>query len=36
MTTRLSSKEVYDEAAYWAAQIDAGPLSPEAQVALEV
>jgi transmembrane sensor len=35
MTTRLSSEEVYDEAAYWAAKIDAGPLPPEEQAALE-
>jgi transmembrane sensor len=35
MTTRLSSEEVYDEAAYWAAKIDAGPLAPEEQSALE-
>jgi transmembrane sensor len=36
MTIRLSSKEVYDEAAYWAARMDAGPLPPEEQAALEV
>jgi len=35
MTARLSSKEVYDEAACWAAKIDAGSLSPEEQTALE-
>jgi transmembrane sensor len=35
MTTRLSSKEIYDEAAYWTAKIDAGPMSPESQAALE-
>lgn len=35
MTTRLSSDEVYDEAAIWAAKIDAGPLSPEVQAELE-
>lgn len=35
MTTRLSSKEVYDEAAYWAARMDAGPLPAEAQAALD-
>jgi len=35
MTTRLSSEEVYDEAANWAAKIDCGPLSPEAEAALE-
>ncbi|HEU0095322.1 MAG TPA: FecR domain-containing protein [Rhizomicrobium sp.] len=35
MTTRLSSEQVYDEAADWAARIDAGPLSAEAEAALE-
>ena len=35
MTVRLSSKDVYDEAASWAAKIDAGPLSPEEQAVLE-
>jgi transmembrane sensor len=35
MTTRLSSGEVYDEAAKWAARIDAGPVSPEEQARLE-
>jgi transmembrane sensor len=35
MKDRLSSKAVYDEAAYWAAKVDAGPLSPEEQAALE-
>lgn len=35
MTTRMSSAEVYDKAAYWAARIDAGPLLPEEQTALE-
>ena len=35
MKTRLSAKEVYDRAACWAAKIDAGPLSPEAQAMLE-
>jgi transmembrane sensor len=35
MTTRLSSEEVYDEAAYWAARIDAGPLSPVEEATLE-
>jgi len=31
----MSSAEVYDTAAYWAARIDAGPLLPEEQSALE-
>jgi transmembrane sensor len=35
MTSRLSSEQVYDEAANWAAKIDAGPLSAEAETALE-
>jgi transmembrane sensor len=35
MTTRLSSEEVYDEAAYWAARIDAGPLPPGERAILE-
>jgi len=35
MTARLSSKEVYDEAAGWAAKIDAGSLLPEEQAILE-
>jgi transmembrane sensor len=35
MTTRLSSEEVYDGAAYWAARVDAGPLSPEEEATLE-
>ncbi|HVV28146.1 MAG TPA: FecR domain-containing protein [Rhizomicrobium sp.] len=35
MKTRLTSEEVYDEAASWAARVDAGPLSPEEQAALE-
>jgi len=35
MTARLSSKEVYDEAALWAAKIDAGSMSPEEQAVLE-
>jgi transmembrane sensor len=35
MTARLSSKEVYDEAACWAAKIDAGSLSPQEQATLE-
>ena len=35
MKTRLSSQEVYDVAAIWAARIDAGPLSPGAQAMLE-
>lgn len=35
MNTRLSSNEVYDEAAYWAARIDAGPLPPDEQAQLE-
>ena len=36
MTGRLSSKEVYDEAACWAAKIDAGSLSPEERATLDV
>jgi transmembrane sensor len=35
MTTRLSSAAVYDEAACWAAKIDAGPLLPQEQAELE-
>lgn len=35
MTTRLSSEEVYDEAAYWTAKVDAGHLSAQEQSALE-
>jgi transmembrane sensor len=35
MTIRLSSEEVYDEAAYWAARIDAGRLPPGEQALLE-
>ena len=35
MTTRLTSEEVYDEAAYWAAKVDAGPLSAQEQSTLE-
>jgi transmembrane sensor len=35
MTARLSSEEVYDQAASWAAKIDAGSLSPEEQAVLE-
>jgi transmembrane sensor len=35
MTGRLSSAEVYDQAAYWVAKRDAGPLTPEEQAALE-
>ena len=35
MTARLSSKEVYDEAAVWAAKMDAGSLSPSEQARLE-
>lgn len=35
MTTRLSSEQVYDEAAYWAARMDAGPLPPEDQAAFD-
>jgi transmembrane sensor len=35
MTVRLSSKEVYDEAACWAARMDAGSLSPAEQDTLE-
>lgn len=35
MTTRLTGEEVYDEAAYWAAKVDAGPLSAQEQSALE-
>src|ERR1700761_8356114 len=35
MTTKLSSEQVYDEAAYWAARVDAGPLAPEDQAILD-
>ena len=35
MTARLSSKEVYDEAAAWAAKMDAGALSRSEQARLE-
>lgn len=35
MTARLSSKQVYDEAACWAAKMDAGPLSPADLATLE-
>lgn len=35
MTTRLTSEEIYDEAAHWAAKIDAGPLSPDEQATLD-
>ena len=35
MKSRLTSREVYDEAAEWAAKLDAAPLSPEAQAMLE-
>jgi transmembrane sensor len=35
MTARLSSAEVYDEAACWAARIDAGPLSADEEARLE-
>lgn len=35
MTARLSSKEVYDEAACWAAKMDAGSLPAEDQARLE-
>lgn len=35
MNTRLSSADVYDAAANWAARIDAGPLLPEEQAMLE-
>ena len=35
MTARLSSAEVYDAAAKWAAKLDAGPLSQEEQAALD-
>ena len=35
MTARLSSEEVYDRAASWAARIDAGSLSSEEQAVLE-
>lgn len=35
MTVRLSSAEVYDIAAKWAAKLDAGPLSEEDQAALD-
>jgi transmembrane sensor len=35
MTARLSSKEVYDQAACWAAKLDAGSVSAAEQAALE-
>jgi transmembrane sensor len=35
MSDRLTSREVYDEAAQWAAKLDASPLSLEAQAMLE-
>ena len=35
MTSRLSSEDVYDKAAEWAARVDAGPLSVDEQNALE-
>lgn len=35
MTTRLSSEQVYDEAAYWAARVDAGALPAEDQAIFE-
>ena len=35
MTTRLSSEQVYDEAAYWAARVDAGPLPPQDQATFD-
>jgi len=35
MTDRLSSQAVYDRAAYWAARIDAGPLSSDELAELE-
>jgi len=35
MTSRLSSAEVYDRAAYWIAKFDAGPLSAEDQARLD-
>jgi len=35
MTTRLSSEQVYDEAAHWAARVDAGPLPAEDQAILD-
>ena len=35
MVTRLSSEEVYDHAANWAARIDAGPLGSDEQARLE-
>jgi transmembrane sensor len=35
MTTRLSSEQVYDEAAYWAARVDAGPLPAEDQAVFD-
>lgn len=35
MTARLSSEQVYDEAAHWAARVDAGPLSARDQAALD-
>lgn len=35
MNTRLSSEQVYDEAAYWAARVDAGALPAEDQAIFE-
>jgi transmembrane sensor len=35
MTTRYSSDEVYDEAAYWVAKVDAGPLTPDEEAKLD-
>lgn len=35
MNTRLSSEQVYDEAAYWAARVDAGVLPAEDQAIFE-
>jgi len=35
MTARLSSKDVYDQAADWAAKVDSGSLLPEEQATLE-
>jgi len=35
MTTRLSSEQIYDEAAYWAARVDAGDLPADDQAVFE-
>ncbi len=35
MTERLSAQQIYDEAALWAAKVDAGPLHPDDQAGLD-